>query len=123
MQPTTRQFMQFLLVRGACAVFSYGCYLLLLRWVSYEVSYVVTYILGIGLAYVSSAAWIFKEPLRRTAALVFPLVYVVQFVLGFLLMRLAVEVLGVPEAFALAFSIIVTLPLTFVMSRWAVRVG
>ena len=69
MQATTRQFMQFLLVRGACAVFSYGCYLLLLRWVSYEVSYVVTYILGIGLAYVSSAAFATYRRSRFSARL------------------------------------------------------
>jgi putative flippase GtrA len=117
-----RQFFHFAVVRAACAVLSYGCYLLLLLWFQYELAYVVSYLVGIGLAYVSSA-FVFKEPLRRTSALVFPVVYVVQFVLGLVLLRFAVEAMGIPEALALAFSVAVTLPLTFLMSRWAVRLG
>ncbi|HEY5806922.1 MAG TPA: GtrA family protein [Povalibacter sp.] len=120
--PMIRQFFHFAVVRAACAVLSYGCYLLLLLWFQYELAYVVSYLVGIGLAYVSSA-FVFKEPLRRTSALVFPVVYVVQFVLGLVLLRFAVEALGIPEALALAFSVAVTLPLTFLMSRWAVRLG
>lgn len=117
-----REFVHFTLVRAGCAVFSYAVYLVMLVWLDYEVAYVGSYVAGIGLAYLASARLVFGEPLRRKAALIFPVVYLVQFFLGFLLIRLAVEVLAVPEWLALGVSVAVTLPLTFVMSRWAVRI-
>jgi putative flippase GtrA len=122
-QPMIRQFLHFTAVRTACAVLTYACYLLLLIWFRYEIAYVASYLAGIVLAYVSSALVVFKEPLRRSSALLFPIVYLIQFLLGLALLRVAVEHMGIPEALALAFSVAVTLPLTFVMSRWAVRAG
>ncbi|WNH50787.1 GtrA family protein [Stenotrophomonas oahuensis] len=116
-----QEFAKFILVRGICAVFTYGAYLLALQWWTYEVAYVASYVLGIALAYYSSATFVFGEPLKRRAALLFPLVYVVQFVAGYFLIKVAVEVIHVPEWLALAVSIAVTIPLTFVMTRWVVR--
>lgn len=116
-----REFVHFALVRAACAVLSYGVYLLMLIWTDYTVAYVGSYVAGIALAYLASARLVFREPLRRKAALAFPLVYVVQFVLGLVLIKLAVQVLAIPEWLALGFSVAITLPLTFLMSRWAVR--
>lgn len=118
-----REFIFFVFVRGVCAVLSYGCYLLMLIWFRYEVAYVGSYVIGIGLAYLASAMVVFKQPLNRKSAMLFPLVYLIQFVLGLLLLRLAVETFGVPEWAALAVSVILTLPLTYYMSKWAVRVG
>lgn len=116
-----REFVVFVAVRGVCALLSYAVYLVALIWSSYEVAYVASYVIGICIAYIASAMFVFKQPLNRKSALLFPLVYVVQFVLGFFLIRFAVEGLGIPEWLALGFSVAITLPLTFVMSRWVVR--
>lgn len=116
-----QEFAKFIIVRGVCAVFTYGAYLLALKWWSYEIAYVASYALGIALAYYSSATFVFGEPLKRRAALLFPLVYLLQFVVGYFLIKVSVEVVHVPEWLALAVSIALTIPLTFVMTRWVVR--
>lgn len=117
------EFVRFVLLRAVCAVFSYGLYIALLRWIRYEAAYVVAFIAGIGLAYVVSAMFVFRQPMRKRSAYRFPVVYLLQFVLSLILLRVAVEILGIPEWLALAFAVGVTLPITFLLSRWIVRAG
>ena len=116
-----REFVRFTISRAACAVLTYAFYLLLLIISSYEVAYGISYALGIVLAYLTTARFVFKEALRPKSAFAFPLVYLVQFLLGYVLIKFGVEVLEIPKAFGLAFSVAVTLPLTFLLSRWAIK--
>jgi len=117
------EFFRFVIVRGACAVVTYGAYLLLLRAVTYTPAYVASYALGIVLAYVANSHFVFRAPMKRRAAMRFPAVYLFQFVANYLALRILVEVAGVPASWALAISIGVTIPLTFVLSRWIIRAG
>jgi len=117
------EFVRFVVLRAVCAVFSYGLYLLLLLWLRYEAAYVIAFLAGIGLAYVVSAVFVFQEPMRKRSAFRFPFVYLLQFVLCLVLLRAGVELIGIPEALALAFAVGITLPLTFLLSRWIVRAG
>lgn len=118
---TRVEFARFVLLRAACAVFSYGLYLVLLLWIRYEAAYVIAFVAGVALAYVVNTLVVFREPMRRHSALRFPVVYVVQFVLSWLLLALAVERFGVPESWALLLAVSVTLPVTFVLSRRIIR--
>jgi len=116
-----REFLRFALMRAACAAVSYGLYLLLLRWTPYQQAYAVSFVAGVALAYVVNATLVFREPMRGHSALRFPLVYVLQFPVVWLLLRLAVEGLGVPESIALAPAVLIALPMTFVLSRRVIR--
>lgn len=118
-----REFAKFVVIRGICAALSYVAYLVALAWFSYKVAYVASYVFGIGIAYYTSAVLVFREPLSRKSALLFPLVYVIQFILGYYLIKFAVETIHIPEWLGLAFSVAITLPLTFLMSRWVVRLS
>lgn len=120
---TGGEFGRFVFVRALCAVVTYGAYLLLLVPVSYEAAYVLSYLLGIALAYVTSAKFVFRREVSRRSALLFPLVYIVQFAFGFVVIRFAVDYLGVPEGLGLAVSVLATLPVTFAMSRWIIHRG
>lgn len=111
----------FVILRVACAVVTYGLYILLLAWTGYLVAYVIAYALGIVLAYVSNAVLVFKQPINRRSALSFPLVYIVQFLLGLLVLRALVEWFQVPEWLGLGLSVLITLPITYLMSRWAIH--
>lgn len=117
----TREFIRFVAVRAACAVLSYGMYLMLLRWMRYEIAYIVAFAMGVVLAYVVNAIFVFREPMRRRSALQFPLVYLLQFAACLALLRIAVEWWGIPEAFALGIAVMITLPATFLLSRWVIR--
>lgn len=115
------EFLRFSLLRAACSVLSYGLYLLLLLWQPYELAYVVSFVAGVALAYVVNATLVFREPMRGRSALRFPLVYVAQFAIIWVLLRIAVEHAGVPEAIALGLAVLAMLPITFLLSRRVIR--
>ncbi len=117
------EFARFLVMGGANTVVAYAVYLLLLNWMRYEVAYTIGYAVGIAMAFVLSASFVFRQPLRRRSAIRFPLIYVVQFLVSFALLRVAVEWLHVPEWLALGFAVIATIPVTFVLSRLVIRAG
>ena len=102
---------------------AYAVYLFLLHWMRYEWAYAIGYAVGIAIAYALSTTFVFRQPMRKRSAARFPFVYVIQFLVSLGLLRLAVEILAVPQWLALAVSVGLTLPITFVLSRWIVRAG
>ncbi|MHB1271814.1 MAG: GtrA family protein [Rhodanobacter sp.] len=113
--------MRFLVGGLLNTVVGYGCYLLLLQWVHYEIAYALAYAISIAASYVFSAAVVFRQPLRLNAALRYPLVYLVQFLLGLILMRALIEVLHTPAWIAPLLVSVCTIPVTFLLSRVIVR--
>jgi len=102
---------------------SYGGYLLLLHWLHYVAAYTISYVFSILTSYLFSAWFVFRQPLRARAALYYPLVYLVQFLVGYALLRILVELLRMPAWIAPLLVSTLTIPLTFFMSRSIVRLG
>lgn len=112
-----REIVRFLIAGGSNTVLAWLIYLLLLRWFRYEAAYVAAYVSSIGTSYLLSARFVFRQHLRWRAALLFPLVYAAQLAVGFVLLRVLVERLDVPQAFAPLLVVLLTLPITFLLSR------
>jgi putative flippase GtrA len=119
----TGEFLRFLVMGGANTIAAYAIYLLLLNWMRYEIAYTIGYAVGIAMAYALSASFVFRQPLRKRSALRFPLVYVAQFLVSLVLLRVAVEWIHLPEWTALGFAVVATIPVTFLLSRWILRAG
>ncbi|MCA9232965.1 MAG: GtrA family protein [Planctomycetales bacterium] len=117
------EFVRFLIMGGANTLVAYAIYLLLLNWIRYEVAYAIGYACGIVLAYALSAAFVFRKPLSRRSAVRFPLVYVAQFLVSLGLLRMAVEIFNIPEWIAFGFAVALTIPITFLLSRWVLHKG
>ncbi|MEZ5460903.1 GtrA family protein [Dokdonella sp.] len=117
------EFLRYLIMGGTNTVVAYAIYLLLLNWMRYEVAYTIGYGVGIVMAYALSAVFVFRKPMRKRSALRFPLVYVAQFLISLALLRLAVEVIHIPQWLALGFAVILTIPVTFLLSRWVLHSG
>jgi len=117
------EFARFLIVGGANTLAAYAVYLLLLPWMRYEFAYAIGYVVGITVAYALSATFVFRQPMRKRSAARFPLVYAVQFLISLGLLRLAIEIFAIPQWLALAVSVVLTIPITFALSRWIVRAG
>lgn len=117
------EFLRFLIMGGANTVVAYAVYILLLNWMRYEFAYTIGYAVGIAMAYALSTAFVFRQPLRKRSAMRFPFVYVAQFLVSFIILRVAVEVFHVPQWLALGFAVVLTIPVTFVLSRWVIRSG
>lgn len=102
-------------------VVGYGGYLILLRWLGYEASYAVAYIIGIAVSYVFNALYVFRQPIRLRSALRYPFVYLMQFLLGLALLKILIDGLHVPTKLAPLLVAMLTIPATFLASRIIMR--
>jgi putative flippase GtrA len=112
-----RRWTLFLVGGGLNTALTWGVYLLLERFVSYQAAYLVAYALGIAFSYVFNARFVFRTALSWRSAMAYPLVYIVQYVAAALLLRIFVEYLGLPKAYAPLIVTVVMIPATYVMSK------
>lgn len=103
---------------GLNTLVTYLLYLLLLQDLGARQSYSLAFASGIALAYVLGRVFVFRQPARAGRSRYFPLIYLLQYLLGLLVVHAWVEWLGWPPALAALASICLTVPLTFVLSRW-----
>jgi putative flippase GtrA len=113
-----RQFLKFVLIGLANTALTYLIYRGLLLWLSYYVAYSISYVSGIAFSYFCNAFLVFKQAPSWRSFLSYPLVYVFQYVLSLLGTVLLVEVAHVPARYAPLFIIAVSVPVTFVLSRF-----
>lgn len=121
MKFTNNEFIRFLFAGSVNTVATYLIYALLLRLFPYLVSYSVSYALGICLSYYLNSRFVFNTDLAVGRALRYPLVYVIQYVLGALLLYLLVEVLAIHKLFAPVLIILFTVPVTYFFSRLIIK--
>src|SRR5262249_29848587 len=114
----SREALRFLVAGAFNTAVTYALSLGLLRLVDYTQAYTIAYAVGIAFAYFVGTGFVFRVRRSVRGALSFPVVYLAQYLLGVLVLRLAVDTLGVAKPFALLIVIATTLPVTFVLSRW-----
>lgn len=111
------QAMRFLVAGAANTGATYALYLALLAWFDYNTAYAAAFVTGIALSYWLNARFVFRVAPSWRAFAAFPFVYVAQYLLGALVLNLAVRAFGVPHQYALLASIAVSIPVTFTLSR------
>jgi putative flippase GtrA len=121
MMSTKQEFLFFIIVGAINTALGYVLYLLFLLFLPYTVAYSVTYVLGIFISYYLNSRFVFRLPFSLSKALRFPIVYLVQYGLGVLLLRTLVEIFSIDRAIAPILVIIVTIPVTFILSRLVLR--
>jgi len=84
-------------------------------------AYTVTYVCGIGLAYALNTLFVFQTDMSVRTALRFPLVYVLQYLFGLVVISVLTGWLRIPNAAAMVVVVVSSIPLTFVLSRMALR--
>lgn len=108
-----------------CGVINTGgtfiIYLCLLWVVSYPAAYTISYVAGVFISYWLNARFVFHEALSIARAIQYPVVYLVQYLLGLGLLFLLVEVAHLSDIVAPLLVVILTLPVTFLLSRYVIR--
>jgi len=117
------EFSRFLAVGAVNTATTYALYLVLLDSAAYLFAYSVAYVAGIVLSYFLNALFVFRTKPAIHSALRFPFVYLAQYLLGAAVLWICVERLGVRRELGLAFSIAVTIPITYAASRLALKGG
>jgi putative flippase GtrA len=115
------EFLKFVLVGGANTVLGYVLFALLTPFMHYGIAYSISYGIGVVFAYVANSLFVFHEPLAWRKFMAFPLVYVVQYLIGITLLPVLIEVLRFDPLIAQPVVIVITMPVTYLLSRLIVR--
>ena len=117
------EFLRFLAVGGTNTFLTYVIYVAFAMFLTYPMVYTVTYALGIFISYYLNARLVFKKELRLRAALQYPVVYLVQYLIGLALLYLLVEIAHLSKFIAPILIVFVTVPITYVASRYVIGRG
>jgi putative flippase GtrA len=97
---------------------TYLIYLLLLMVTDFRISYTISFISGIVFAFYVQSKFVFQTPMTGKKAALFPIIYLAQYLIGLAVITVCVNSFHIPASFALAVSILITVPLTFFLSRF-----
>jgi putative flippase GtrA len=115
-----REFGRFLAVGSANTLFAYTLYFIFNYFVHYQIAYAGACICGLLFSYWLNTHWVFKEKPNWRAFLSFPMVYVVQYLIGMVSLHFLVETFGFSEWFSPLIVIVLTIPITFILSRYVI---
>ena len=111
------EFPKFLIVGGANTVLSYILYVLLLKYFAYPIAYTIAWVEAVVFSYVVNSLLVFKKDMTVKKAIFFPTVYLLQYALGVSLLWTLVELVHVPEKLAPVCIVLISVPVTFFMSK------
>lgn len=112
------EFVRFLLVGASNTAFSFVLYYVLLDYVGYLPAYTIAYGAGVVWSYFLNVRFVFKQQVSFIGFLKFPIVYIIQYALGAAALWLLVGLMGLSPIIAMVGVIIITLPVTFLASRY-----
>jgi putative flippase GtrA len=115
------RFSRFLVSGAINTIASYALYLLLLIWLPYLAAYTIAYVAGIASSYLLMTKFVFRTPPKVATAIRFPLVYVVQYAVGSAVVVVLVEWANVRASIAAIVAIVVSIPFTYLTSRFLLR--
>lgn len=110
-------FVRFLISGGVNTGATYAAYLGLLQITGYKIAFTAAYVLGIVLAFTFNRLFVFQTHRGWRSVIMFPFVYLVQYLASILIVWLWVEKMRLPTKLAPLSAIVATIPLTFLLSR------
>lgn len=113
----SREFFRFVFWGGMNTLAGYVLYALLLQFMPYLVAYSVAFVLSVFVSYFLNSRFVFKQELQLRKAAKYPVVYLAQYLLGTVLMYVLVQLLHVNKLVAPAIVVLLTIPVTFTLSR------
>lgn len=114
---TREQFVRYLIAGATNTALTYGLLLVAMQWIAYLAAYTIVYLLGIAIGYWLQSRFVFRVPIDWRTTVRFPLVYIVQYVVGAVLLWLLVDVARIPATWAALLIVLGTVPLGFFLSR------
>lgn len=113
------KFIRFIIAGSINTAISYSIYLMLLIQLSYTWSYTISFICGILISYFMGRTFIFEEHKGILTIITIPFIYITQYLFGMVVIWLWVDALGLPKYPAPLLATILSLPMTYVMTRVA----
>jgi putative flippase GtrA len=116
-----KEFNLFLLAGLVNTSLTYLVYVSLFSFSTCEISYTISFIFGIIISYFLNTKFVFKKDFKISTFVRFPIIYIVQYMLGIVLLTIFVKVLGTPEILAPLGVILFLIPMTFFLSKFILK--
>ena len=121
MRFTNKEFLKYLFSGGFNTLATYVLYLLLLNIWSYNLAYSISYISGIFISYALNSLFVFKEKISFRTFIKYPIVYVVQYLISLILLNVLIEYVGFSNKIVPIITIVITIPITFLLSKLIIK--
>lgn len=121
MKITNKVFLKYVLSGGINTISTYIIYLILLKVTNYNVSYSISYVSGIFLSYYLNSVFVFKEQISIRKFIKYPIVYVVQYFVNLILINILIRYFGLSSSLVPIIVIILTIPITFTLSKIIIK--
>lgn len=113
-----KQFIRFAFIGLLNTGITYTLYLVFLTFSSYDVSYVISYVSGIVVSFFFNTSFVFKTKISILKFLKYPIVYAVQFILNWIVLKVSVNYFGVHTKAAPLIVIIISIPITYALTKF-----
>lgn len=117
----SRQFYAFLVTGTINTGLTYLIYLVILCFMNYIIAYSISFTCGVLMSYYMNSAFVFNSTLEFKKALRFVFFYIFQYCLGLILLYFLVTIAEINQKIAPFAVVLVTVPLTFLLSRHALH--
>jgi putative flippase GtrA len=111
------KFIKFIGVGVINTIASYLVYVLLVLFFDYQVSYATAFVFGIILSFILNTKYVFEVQQTVKKFILFPLVYIIQYLLGAFMMNFIIETLEFNKFFAPLIVTICLLPVSYLLSK------
>lgn len=115
------EFGRFLVAGAINTTLSFSLYFIFNLFVHYQLAYWLAFVGGILFSFWLNSRWVFRTGMKWSTFFAFPLVYLFQYVFGAAMLHLLVEMLGMSEWWSPLLVIALSVPVTFVMSRFVFK--
>ncbi len=114
---------RFLVAGGINTLITYLIYLAFLNVAGYLIAFTISFIMGIGIAFVIYSSFVFRTQFVWKKLFQYPIIYAVQYIGGMILLAILVEDIGIDKRIAPLINVILLIPVTFVLNKWFLSQG
>ena len=114
-QADTKQMLGFAITGILSTLIMFGLYVMLYQFINYQYAYLIAYTISVIALYFMNR-FVFKGIMSLETILEFPLIYLLQYVLGAISLEFIVW-LGFSVTYAPLVIVIILLPVTFILNR------
>jgi putative flippase GtrA len=111
------KFLKFIGAGVVNTIASYLVYLLLVLFLNYQISYAIAFVFGIILSFILNTKYVFEVEQTVKKFVLFPFVYLIQYLLGAFMMNFIIEILEINKFFAPLIVTFCLLPVSYLLSK------
>lgn len=121
MRGVTREGGRFLIAGVTNTACTFALYWLALPAVGYALAYTMSFTAGIVLSYLLHSIFVFRTGTSLRSAVLFPSVYLVQYLIGLVVLWVWTSLLHLPAEYGVFVTVTVSLPAVFLLSKYIIR--